>query len=335
MRFDEPTQHATYSRLQTRVTSRVSSRRAEDELTTRFLMTLILLGALLLLWLPRVAHGYSFILAFDGKTPYRWDMASIGAVPWRLSRFLTVDVDDPQSVPGILQQAFSEWGQLPDAQIDFGFEGFTGDTEPRLDAANLITLGSDLELPTGVIAVTLVNAFGGRIYDADIVFNKAVPFTTTGDPERFDFQAVATHEIGHLLGLEHSGVVRATMAPFVIPGDPGMSTLESDDRIGASVNYVTSRVRRNTGTLAGVIRRADTQAPVFLANVVATNDQAQVIASGVTDREGFYKIEGLPPGAYFVFTEPFDGPVTPFNLPSLIDNAGAIQPNVRFLTKFH
>ena len=38
----------------------------------------------------------------------------------------------------------------------------------------------------------------------DIAFNIGVQWTTTGEPNKYDIQGVATHELGHLLGLAHT-----------------------------------------------------------------------------------------------------------------------------------
>jgi hypothetical protein len=292
-------------------------------LTVAFLVTI---------GVPPGAEAYT--ITTDGAgTPIHWDLNAIGAIPWRLSNHLVADVDDPSLIVGAIYDAFATWANQRDSAIDFAFEGLMNQGEPEVDAVNLVTLGSRLQLPTGVIAITFISSFGSRLYDADIVFNAAHPFSTRGDPARFDVQAIATHEVGHLLGLENTGLMRATMAPFAIPGDLGMRTLESDDRIAASVVYPVPEQHTNFGILSGFVRESDE--PVFLGQVVAVNGAGQAVASGLTRADGSYRIQGLPPGSYYVYAEPFDGPFVPGDFPTQTTGPGVVEPSTHFITAFH
>src|SRR5205814_7371814 len=50
--------------------------------------------------------------------------------------------------------------------------------------------------------------FAGQIIKGDIAFNPSTQFDTGGGTGQ-NIQTVATHEIGHFFGLDHSAVVRA------------------------------------------------------------------------------------------------------------------------------
>jgi len=72
-----------------------------------------------------------------------------------------------------------------------------------------------------------------RITDADIVTNAfGFDWASTGEPcfEEIYIEAVAVHEVGHLLGLGHSGVGGATMFPNIGYCDLGPASLATDDR---------------------------------------------------------------------------------------------------------
>lgn len=83
----------------------------------------------------------------------------------------------------------------------------------------------------GVTSATY-DARDGRILDADIEFNGVnFVYTTTGSPLniRTDVQNTAAHEIGHLLGLDHTSVAEATMEARAPEGETRKRTLHSDD----------------------------------------------------------------------------------------------------------
>ena len=54
---------------------------------------------------------------------------------------------------------------------------------------------------------------------------------------QFDLQADACHELGHALGLGHSGTGTATMAPFINNGSEGERSINFDDQAGVQFIY--------------------------------------------------------------------------------------------------
>jgi hypothetical protein len=71
----------------------------------------------------------------------------------------------------------------------------------------------------------------GVLLDADIALNSDLfAFTVSGEPGSADLQSVLTHEIGHVLGLDHSDVPGATMAARTnASASEGLRTLHADD----------------------------------------------------------------------------------------------------------
>ncbi len=77
----------------------------------------------------------------------------------------------------------------------------------------------------------------GAMTDADILYNPAYKWSTTGAPGAYDLQSVATHEIGHQLGLTHSSHKAATMYYATGKGNTAVRSLHSDDIAGLCQMY--------------------------------------------------------------------------------------------------
>ncbi len=83
----------------------------------------------------------------------------------------------------------------------------------------------------------------GAITDADIAVNTAgfVFDATPGagcSDELYDLRATLTHEVGHVLGLDHSLVRAATMDPHEVAGACEKRDLDPDDLAGLCALYV-------------------------------------------------------------------------------------------------
>lgn len=103
---------------------------------------------------------------------------------------------------------------------------------------------------SSVIAVTTTTYYRGtgQIVDADIEMNAAwFDFTDVDGPPcpkgesegcvATDIQNTATHEIGHMLGLDHSSVREATMYASASRGETGKRRLSEDDIEGICSIY--------------------------------------------------------------------------------------------------
>src|SRR2546427_13999 len=102
------------------------------------------------------------------------------------------------------------------------------------------SVGSNVQTAGGVSVTTaLQNAFNPREH-----------FSPTTPPlsGHFDVQPTATHEIGHLLGLDHSGIANAIMYPFGDTTSTGQSRpLAIDDTVGVAFLYPGSNFASATG----------------------------------------------------------------------------------------
>ena len=189
------------------------------------------------------------------------------------------------------------------------------------DGINLLTIATtpeneafNSETTTGRTRV-FFDRETGHIAEADISINprpKAengteLLFSTDGTPGTYDLEATFTHEIGHLLGLDHSAVLASTMqSRQAFNGTFGLPalterTLSEDDRQKIRDLY-GSKVR--LGRIEGRLVDNRTQGvltPLNGVNVWAENvANGRLIASAVTAEDGSYSLEGLAPGQYRV-----------------------------------
>ena len=165
---------------------------------------------------------------------------------------------------------------------------------------------------SGTVAITPLWFFGsGAISDADVLFNgNNFQFTTSGVPGQFDVQDVATHELGHLLGLDHSGVAGSTMFPYVDTTVILHRSLSVDDMHGMRDAYPSGPQSR----LTGHVRRLAGGMGVAGAWVTARDSGGRLAGAALADGNGAFEVEGLDPGTYTLYARPLDEPVASTNL---------------------
>ena len=164
---------------------------------------------------------------------------------------------------------------------------------------------------SGTVAITPVwfNS-SGVIVDADVLYNgRDWRFTTSRESGRFDVQDVATHELGHLLGLDHSPHDGATMYPYVDPAVLLHRSLAADDVAGA--RHIAPAGA--WGAVSGVLERAEGGA-LSGAHVVARTLDGHPRAATLSEAGGAWTLRGLEAGEYELYCSPLDGAVGPGNL---------------------
>ena len=236
----------------------------------------------------------------------------------------------------VIGNAFATWATasyngaaVTNIGFTFGAANASLPQAPTVDCKNVVGFGAPSgDFGTGIIAytaITTVDSSGGPvpftypcgsvspnpscplevcIVDADIMFNPDDVFATSGAAtEQYDLQSVATHEIGHMIGLDHSGIAHAVMYPY---GDTSFIGLRKalwiDDLIGAGTLYPGPSVSANGTGIQGQIKVGGTGA--YAAHVEAIDAATgNVVTDTLTDPSGNYHLR-LFGGTYYVYVQP-------------------------------
>lgn len=219
-----------------------------------------------------------------------------------------------------LRNAIDAWNAVPNVTAHLAENTASAQmqrTDWSSDSVHLVLFDEDdssgyFPGGSGTVALTPIwFADNGGITDADILFNGVdFEFTTSGASGAFDVQDVATHELGHFLGLDHSGWAGASMYPYVDPTVVLHRSLSSDESHGLQDAYPFLPL----ASIAGVIRRASNDTIVAGAHVVARDEQGRTAASALTTSLGAFTLPALAAGTYTLYAVPLDQPVSSGNL---------------------
>ncbi len=255
----------------------------------------------------------------DRTVPLRWTQQPI--------RYFVTD----RGVPGVssaqfqqaVTRAFGTWEAVPTAQTSSTFVGFTTANPVRGDGLTVIGFQNRPELESTLGATSfMMDMANGAILEADIFLNSSFPWSVAsgGEPNAFDVESIALHEIGHLHGLAHSAmgetelrsggrrVIAAESVMFPIafsPGNTSGRTLKADDIAGLSDIYPAASFNRETGSVSGKITKSGKG--VLGAHVVAFDMRTKKLVGGFSlSDDGSFVIGGLEPGPHVLRVEPLD-----------------------------
>lgn len=288
--------------------------RARSSTLAVFMIALVVVAspAHAYLQLTTSANGQTVTLRW-GTTPVRW-FATDRGVPG-------VTASDFQRA---VERGFATWEAVPTAAIRFAFAGFTSAEPFDEDGVSAIGFLSRPELER-VLGATgfVVDTITGEIVESDIFFNSSFAWSTAagGEAGRFDLQSVATHEIGHFLGLGHSALGETELQPggarrvlasgaVMFPIAFGTANtadreLQADDIAGVSDLYPDGNFRATTGAARGRVRLGGRG--LLGAHVVAFNPRTGAsIAGFALSNDGDFEIAGLAPGPHVIRVEPLD-----------------------------
>ncbi|MGI8670493.1 MAG: matrixin family metalloprotease [Aridibacter sp.] len=231
------------------------------------------------------------------------------------------NIKSDQNILDVIDRSLDQWENAADIELRFTFtdkQSVSPDAKSG-DGVSLITIAQTPEnillfgdKANDVSAITKVfYDRNGNISEADIVLNPIQFFSTDGTIGTFDLEATLTHEIGHLLGLEHSSIIGSTMHTHQgkngIYNLPGFNsrTISDDDKAGIISIYGKPSDNENCcGAIEGKLEiEAKDSANEF--NIWAEDiNTGKVIAGISANSKGDFLLNGLNQGTYNLFAQP-------------------------------
>lgn len=264
--------------------------------------------------------GLAFLVGFvrisfnPTSSPFRWAQLPVSFV---INSQGSADVPDPSDRSAVLL-GFRAWEDLPASSASFVEDSAADATRTDFQAQDIHLImwdedgSSGLFAPgAGIIALTplLASTSDGTILDADIVFNGALQFSTDQTAGTFDIQSVATHEVGHMLGFDHTGGPLVTMFAAIQAGQLTARSLSRDDEAAAVHVYPAGATGR--GRITGTIARQGGGGVRYPQVVAVDEATGELAATALGTASGDYALEGLLPGTYRLYAEALDGPFAP------------------------
>ncbi|HEV7240784.1 MAG TPA: matrixin family metalloprotease, partial [Thermoanaerobaculia bacterium] len=174
------------------------------------------------------------------------------------------DLSQPQ-IRAALTQAFNLWAAVTPLTFTEVALAASPDIVVRFAPGNHGD-GNSFDGPSGVLAHAYYPPPGGGSFAGDTHFDEAETWSVNLPPSGVDLVTVAAHEFGHALGLAHSTVPGALMAPYY---NGAHRNLEADDIAGIRALY-GAKATSGWQSLSGVItsrvavgRNADGRLEIF------------------------------------------------------------------------
>ena len=196
---------------------------------------------LVLLLVAPPAHSYVPVTT-DSGIPVAW---TSDVVEFEVDQFLPPGWD-AGLVGQLIDAASAPWESLECHPLSIERIGWTDQAVADLfdRKNNILWIQDEWPYSQTMMAITLIeyNNFTGELRDAEILINndqKSFDRAGACDPQslNYDLVNILTHEFGHVVGLDHSAELQATMHLETFEGDCLKRSLHQDDIDGFCASY--------------------------------------------------------------------------------------------------
>jgi hypothetical protein len=225
------------------------------------------------------------------------------------------------SVLGEIKQALAVWNSVSSSNLRVAFGGLESQSQAPANTPGADIVFDDLPgllgmgTPNLPVSPVVLNGPSGPF--VAISRSTVILTSNTANTEGGPFQSylegyftTVVHEIGHALGLQHTWT-GAAMSQDVIRNTSRARPIDADDIAGLSVLYGAPGWAVNFGSISGSVTFSGGSG-VSLASVVAISPTGPAIST-LTNPDGSYQIQGLPPGSYQLYVHPLPPDAIPAN----------------------